>query len=356
MKLSSCQMMLLLIAGSIVPNTHFYSELARQSGAFQIACLNGELLDTGLLQSRIQAWISGPNAGLLSWLDRRAEVLSHPFDSRPWAKSLLLVVFVPVPDPDNPLFQLPKAVSGRPAARLAAYTLNEDYHRTGLRILDRIIQYLDLSAVELEAGVDAGALLEKSMAVAAGLGCYGYNTLLRTAEWGTQVHLGYLFSARPLPVKIHPSEIHPDCADCRLCLQSCPNQALSSTAGLQLQLCRSFLASEKKGALTWREQQLLGGALAGCSLCSRCCPGTTLLPGEDFSIDAEEFCKMPAFLLERLMKGTVLQHIGVTRLKRNAVAALGTQLPHAQRSAMQQSLLNCSNSENVRKTLYNWPT
>ncbi len=344
-----------LIAGSNVSNTHFYSELVRESGALQIACLNADLLDIELLQSRMQAWMEGLNAGLLSWLDQRAEVLSHPFQSRPWAKSLLMIVFLPVRDPDNPLYQLPKAVSGRPAARLASYALEEDYHRTGQRIFDQIVRHLDLSAGEYEAGVDAGPLLEKSLAVAAGLGSYGFNTLLRTAEWGTQVHLGYLFSARPLPVKIDQPEIRPACADCRLCLQNCPNQALSPTTGLQLQLCRSFLAGEKKGPLTWQEQQLLGGALAGCSRCSQCCPETPLFPVQDYDIDAEEFCRIPASLLERQIQGTVLQHIGVTRLKRNAVAALGTQLPPAQRRVMQQILLNFSNSESIRKTLAAWP-
>lgn len=343
------------MTGSIVLNPHFYSELTRESGALQIACLAPESLDAGLLRGQMQTWMSGSNAGMLPWLDRRVEVLSHPFASRPWAKSLLLIVFVPVFDPDIPLLQLPKAVEGRPATRLAAYTLNEDYHQTGQRILDKIIQSLGLSTGEFEAGVDTGALLEKRLAVAAGLGCYGFNTLLRTAEWGTQLHLGYLFTARQLPVKIDRAEIRPSCADCRLCLRNCPNQALSPISGLQLQLCRSFLASEKKGALTWPEQQLLGGALAGCSLCSHCCPGTNVLPGQDYDIDAEAFCRMPASQLERLIKGTALQHVGVTRLKRNAVAALGTQLFPTQRRAMQQSLMQCSNSESIRNTLTEWP-
>mgnify|MGYP000849809148 CR=1 FL=1 len=337
-----------------MPDTHFYSELTRQSGAFQIACLTPEFLDTGVLHRQMQSWMGGSNVGMLPWLDRRIEVLCDPFASRPWAKSLFLIAFLPVLIPDNPLLQLPKAIPGRPAARLAAYALNEDYHRTGQRILDKIIRALDLSAGEFEAGVDTGPLLEKRLAVEAGLGCYGFNTLLRTAEWGTQLHLGYLFSARQLPAKVDQPEIRPSCAECRLCLQNCPNQALSSANGLQLSRCRSFLANEKKGALTWAEQQLLGGALAGCSLCSRCCPGTSALPGQDYDVDAEEFFRMPAASLERLIKGTVLQHIGVTRLKRNAVAALGTQLPPDRRRAMQQSLLKCSNSEIIRKTLESW--
>ncbi len=336
-------------------NILFYSSLALESGALQIACFHPGSLDTRLLQSRMQVWMDSPNAGLLPWLDQRAEVLSRPFASRPWAKSLLLVVFLPVPQSDNPLFQLPKAVPGRPATRLAAYALNEDYHRTGRRILDRIVQLLDLSSGEFEADVDAGPLMEKSLAVAMGLGCYGFNTLLRTAKWGTQVHLGYLFSARPLPLKIDQPEIGLACAECRRCLQNCPNQALSPAEGLQLRRCRSFLAGEKKGPLTWQEQQLLGGTLAGCSLCSGCCPGTTALPGQDYDIDAEALCRTPAARLEQQIKGTALQHIGVTRLKRNAMAALGTQLPPHNRKTMQQILLHCSSSECIRKTLAVWP-
>jgi len=194
------------------------------------------------------------------------------------------------------------------------------------------------------------------LAARAGLGIYGFNSLLRTAQWGTQAHLGYLFCARQLPAQIYQPKMSPACADCQRCWQNCPNQALSPKDGLQIKLCRSFLANEKKGPLTWKEQQLLGGALAGCSLCSTCCPGANSLPGRDLDIDAEELCKVPSAWLKQKIKGTVLEHIGVSRLKRNAAAALGTQLEPIQRGAMQEELLRKQSSEAVKRTIEAWPT
>jgi epoxyqueuosine reductase QueG len=340
----------------LIENPDFYDKLSADCGSLQIACLHPGSVDNDFLAQRLRVWLGGANVGLLPWLDQRAEILRSPFASRPWAKSLLLITFLPVPEPDSPLLQLPRARPGHPAARLAAYTLNEDYHRGGRRILAEISSRLALPEGSFEAAVDSGPLLEKSLAARAGLGVYGLNTLLRTAQWGSQAHLGYLFCARQLPAQIYQPEICPSCDDCQRCRQNCPNQALSPETGLQLKLCRSFLAGEKKGPLSWEEQQLLGGALAGCSSCSTCCPGTNSLPGRDLDIDAEALCQLSSAWLKQRIKGTVLEHIGVSRLKRNAAAALGTKLKPAQRRTMKEKLLQKQNSESLRKTIEAWPT
>ncbi|MFA6930902.1 MAG: 4Fe-4S double cluster binding domain-containing protein [Lentisphaeria bacterium] len=336
-------------------NRDFYSSLSQQCGALQTACLSPELVEEEELHRRLQAWFDMGHAGLLPFMDRRAELLGHPFGKRKWAQSLLLISFLPQPDLSSSLLQLPESRVGRPSGCLAAYVLNEDYHLTGRGILRRIVQMLGLSEGEYEIGVDAGPLLEKSLAVAAGLGCYGFNTLLRTESWGTQVHLGYLFSAKSLPPQRYQPLMSPACLECQLCLKSCPNQALSVTDGLRLRFCRSWLAGEKKGSLSWQEQKLLGAALAGCSICSCCCPGTAGFSVHDRGIDVEALCQIPTGQLERILHGTVLQHIGPVRLKRNAVAALGTQLSAVQRKKMQQQLLPCCNSESIRQTLMAWP-
>lgn len=338
-----------------IGNRDFYSNLSQQCGALQIACLSPDLLDEEALQRRLQAWFDLGHAGLLPFMDHRAELLGAPFGKRKWAQSLLLISFLPQPDPSSPLLQLPESREGRPSGCLAAYVLNEDYHLTGRAILRRIVEILNLSEGEYEIGVDAGPLLEKSLGAVAGLGCYGFNTLLRTESWGTQVHLGYLFSAKSLPLQMYQPSISPACSECQLCLKSCPNQALSVSKGLQLRLCRSWLANEKKGALSWPEQKLLGAALAGCSICSGCCPGANRISVRDREIDVEALCQMPTGQLERILHRTILQHIGPIRLKRNAVAALGTQLSATQRKKMQKQLLQCSSSESIQQTLAAWP-
>ena len=300
----------------------------------------------------MQAYLSSEQGSALPYLQRQSKILQSPFSDRPWARSLLLISFQAKKQAELPFSALPAAREGHPKASLAAYILNEDYHRSGVRILQKIAALLCLD--EYEFGVDSSPLLEKALAQQAGLGQYGYNSLLRCNGFGTRLHLGFLFSAKALPIQRYVAEMKPDCADCRLCIQNCPNSALSDSGILQIRRCRSYLANEKKGALSWQEQIWLGGSLAGCSLCSYCCPDDQSPRPADLLLDPEELCLMPSAELKALIQGSILQHLGVSRLKRNAAAALAIQLPAQEAEAMQQKLLSSNQSPALRQTIAAW--
>ncbi|MDD3694714.1 MAG: 4Fe-4S double cluster binding domain-containing protein [Lentisphaeria bacterium] len=337
-----------------MPDLHrqFYTDLARHCGAVQIACLHPSLALEASLQDQLQASLSSEYTSALPYLQRQSKVLQSPFSSRAWAHSLLLISFQAKAREQLPFAGLPAARPGRPTASLAAYILHEDYHQVGARILAKLAELLDLQ--EYEFGVDSSPLLEKALARHAGLGRYGYNCLLRCQGYGSRLHLGFLFASKQLPAQSYEARLEPDCADCRLCLQSCPNAAISESGILRIQRCRSYLANEKKGALSWQEQLWLGGSLAGCSLCSYCCPDDLAPRPKDLLLDAEALCMMPSAQLKALIQGSILQHQGVSRLKRNAAAALAIQLPPEEAEDMQQKLLESNHSPALRQTVAAW--
>ena len=80
-----------------------YILLAEQAGFVKIACLKPPRLADGYLSSHLDNWLKS-NAGALSYIDSKRDILVAPFAQRPWAKSLIIASFLPERD-DSPLLQ-----------------------------------------------------------------------------------------------------------------------------------------------------------------------------------------------------------------------------------------------------------
>jgi len=359
-----------------------YRDLAARCGADQIACLKADSCSMAPLKQRLDAWRQAGNVGALPYLDSWSAILTDPFAARPWARSLLVLSFSPQPDPASPLLQLPPARPGRPAATIARYALCVDYHRHGQTILDQLRYAIagdNCPDAQFDACVDSKPVMEKELALLAGLGVRGRNGLLRTPGQSCQAHLAVLFSSLDLAqhVLTPPTSLH--CGDCHACITNCPTHAIGKDGILTVRKCRSWLANEKRGPLSWLEQLALGPTLFACSTCTSCCPDDINAPNAsasdqnhpdldaapshcadpgssygDYAVDAEELLRMPSAELSRLIAGTALDHAGATQLKRNAAAAFAVQSSPEQRRARQAELATLSNSPTVTQTIANW--
>ena len=176
------------------------------------------------------------------------------------------------------------------------------------------------------------------------------NSLVRVSGYGCRVYLGCLFVDLELPSLHGKAAFAVDCGSCLKCRLACPNRAMTEEGTLIVRACRSWMAGEWRGALTWAQQNALGGNLFGCSICSSCCPDDPL-GDEDLLVDCLGILKMPTAELRRLIVGTPLQHVGTTLLKRNAAAAVGVQCGN---SELQKELLAISNSPVVAETIRAW--
>lgn len=355
----------------------FYRSLAARCGADQLACLKADSFPPCLLRQRLDAWHQAGNLGALPYLDDRSAILSDPFAARPWAHSLLVLSFAPLPDPASPLWQLPSARPGRPAATIARYALCVDYHRRGQAILEQLRQAIAAvkgSDVQFDSCVDTKPVMEKELALLAGLGVRGRNGLLRTPGRSCQAHLAALFCSCDLPqhILLAPPDLH--CGDCQACVSNCPNHAIGKNGILVVHKCRSWLANEKRGPLSWPEQLALGSSLFACSICTSCCPDadhatnvnaesagapyaachSNVIARSDYAVDAEELLRMPSAELSRIIAGTALDHVGATQLKRNAAAAFAVQVTPQQRQCRQAEFATLTNSPTVIQTIANW--
>jgi epoxyqueuosine reductase QueG len=123
---------------------------------------------------------------------------------------------------------------------------------------------------------------------------------------------------------------------------------LDGKGSINVRKCRSWIAGQKRGALTKEEQIALQGALFGCSVCSSCCPDATVHIS-DYKVDAMAVFQMPTSQLRRIIKGTALEHSGTTLLKRNAAAALCRQSP-----ALAPQLLAMTDSPAIQDSIKAW--
>ena len=306
-----------------------------------------EDINTAYLRQHYSAWLDSGNQGAMQYIDRRLDILCDPFGTRPNAKCALVIAFAPKPDLHSPLLELPQPQGDNAiSASIAGYAMEEDYHITGLRILERISQELDVWS---ESCVDAKPVPEKEFAGIARIGEKGLNTLMRLPGLGCRLNLGVLFLGRRYEQKtVKPHSTEDCCCACGRCVSLCPNGALDGHGSINVRRCRSWLSGQKRGALTKDEQLALRGALFGCSVCSTCCPDDNVkIP--DRNVDALAVFNMPAAQLRRIITGTALEHSGTTLLKRNAAAALCCARPE-----LAPILLKNTDSPAIQETIGEW--
>jgi len=215
-------------------------------------------------RARLESWFAQGRAAHLPYL--RAEAMLDPAQVMPGAVTAL-VGFFPYARPEAE----PGAEPG--SLRLSRYLWGPDYHR----ILKPRLKALLAMAQERWPGlqgracVDTAPLMERQLAVRAGLGWQGKHTLLIAAKGGSWGFLGVMLLDQALP----PDRPFPvdHCGNCTRCLEACPTAAL---APFQLDpgLCLTTYTVETEAEPPPAVVRALAetGWAAGCDRCQEVCP------------------------------------------------------------------------------------
>lgn len=157
-----------------------------------------------------------------------------------------------------------------PRGRFSFISRGRDYHAVVRDKLETLIKYILMAEpdAKLMIMVDKEEILEKALAVKAGLGWFGKNTLLVTPEYGSWVCLGELVTDIPFPVD---RPLAGECGSCRACIEACPTNALDKKRNLNLDRCLAAVTQAR--ALPDREiRKQMGINLYGCDICQSVCP------------------------------------------------------------------------------------
>ena len=153
--------------------------------------------------------------------------------------------------------------------KVASYACNRDYHTTIREMLRQLFGALQKDQPDLRGRtfVDTAPLAEKQLAVEAGLGWIGRQSLLVTPQYGSFVLLGELLLCDDADAYDTPFE-GSHCGTCRACMEHCPTGAIVAPRIIDTNRCISCHTIEQEPP----QQVDLHGWLFGCDTCQSCCP------------------------------------------------------------------------------------
>jgi len=231
-----------------------------------------------------------------------------------------------------------EAILRNPAkAFVSRYALGRDYHKLMRKRLQKLAKRIqeDIGEFGFRVFVDSAPVLEKPLAVKAGLGWMGKHTNIINRQAGSWFFLGEIYTDLPLPIDT-PVEAH--CGRCTSCIDICPTRAIVAPYRLDARLCISYLTIELFGPIPEQLRPLMGNHIYGCDDCMMVCPWNR------FAVPSEETDFLPrqgldrAGLLElfgwnedeflKRTEGSPIRRIGFERWQRNIAVALGNGDPH----------------------------
>ena len=199
--------------------------------------------------------------------------------------------------------------------KIASYACRRDYHKVIRKRLQAVLKQLQAHYPQLQgrAFVDSAPLVEKQLAVDAGLGWIGRQSLLVTPQYGSYVLLGELVLTEEVDVYDTPMQTV-GCGECRRCVEACPTGAIVDDMVINTARCISCHTVEA----TPSDAVDLHGWVFGCDECQRCCPYNRAAKGSEHCILPREFSPQDISAEEWLTMSEedFLQRFGHTPLKR----------------------------------------
>lgn len=236
--------------------------------AFPVAAILGDSSDRPEFQYFLE-WLERGDHGRMDWMARNPVRRRSLQEGYPGYRTIVMAL-LPVGGRGDPL-----VISGEPV-RIARYAEGPDYHKEFdvrfRQVAERIRPLLDPEDRPV-IKPDHGALMEKSLAMEAGLGAIGKNTLLINPVLGSHFTIGSLLLKTPLASLSAPFERFSPCGNCTICLDACPTEAFRGPYRLNATRCLAYLTIEAPGDENRTLRQSRGEEwLFGCDICQDVCP------------------------------------------------------------------------------------
>lgn len=306
---------------------------ALRHGASRVGICRAEPVPRG---EALLSWLAAGHHAGMAYMARDPERRVDPSRTLAGARSCLVIAV------DH--------AAPRPAASdglaVAAYAGGRDYHDVLRPILEGVGQVVAELGGRWRASVDTGPLLERELAMAAGLGFIGKNTNLIDTRAGSYHLLGVLLTDLDLPAD-PPATAH--CGTCTRCLDLCPTEAFPAPYVLDARRCLSYLTIENRGEIPRPLRDAMGPWVFGCDICQEVCPWNRKArpaPHPDLAgmpaIDAGEVLAMDDAAFRARFRGTAISRAKLSGLKRNVLAALGGRPRLASLPALRHGLRDAS--------------
>jgi epoxyqueuosine reductase len=303
---------------------------AQELGFQQIGISDTDLTEA---ETKLNTWLANGFHGEMEWMKRHGTKRTRPAELHPHTLRIISVRMDYWPEASAE----PWAIINDPEkAFISRYALGRDYHKL---IRQRLQKLTDkIKSVTGEFGyrvfVDSAPVMEKPIAVKAGLGWLGKHTNLINRDAGSWFFLGEIYTDLPLPVSQDKSDDH--CGTCQACIDACPTRAIVAPYQLDARRCISYLTIEHRGSFPEELREKMGNRIYGCDDCQLVCPWNRFarnskendfLPRHDLDeISLLELFSWNKQRFESEMQGSPIRRIGYEVWLRNIIIALGNAL------------------------------
>lgn len=230
-------------------------DAALRAGFFAAGITSAEPVSDG---DHLSSWLSNHYFGTMSWMERDPAARLDPQALLPGARSVICCAC--------------RYDDRRPAASLVARFANgRDYHKTVNEKLDVVAAVLtkERPDARYRSCVDTSPVMEKALAVRAGLGWQGKNSVVINPDAGSFFVLGEIMT----DLEIEPDgSIDERCGTCRKCIEACPTKAIVEPYVLDCRRCISYLTIEHKGPVDNEFAKFIKKGQYGCDICQEVCP------------------------------------------------------------------------------------
>ena len=327
-------------------NTALIKQLAAEVGFSDCGIARADALTEE--EYPLDAWLAAGYQADMQYMERNVAMRRDPRLLVEGARSVISLVLAYKPD---------RQMEGTP--RIAQYAYGEDYHERLKRMMYQLIAEIKEQYPDFEGRpfVDTAPISDRHWAVRAGLGWIGRNTLFVHPRFGSYCFLSEIVTTAEIDnskFKIGNSKL--DCADCRLCVDACPNQAIvtpllrrppleggaalrrglsncpsDSNPGqntkykiqnlLDARRCTSYNTIENRADALPESLNTQGYAF-GCDICQLVCPYNQNAPAaetlpDDRKAQLEALPDADEATFRRFSKHSAISHISYSQWQRN---------------------------------------
>ncbi|MDE2515203.1 MAG: tRNA epoxyqueuosine(34) reductase QueG [Rhodospirillales bacterium] len=275
---------------------------------------------------RLADFLAAGQHGDMGWLADRADARADPQTLWPEARSVIALGLSYAPAGD------PLATLARPdRGNISVYARNRDYHDIVKGKLKHLAQFIVARfGPAVKVFVDTAPVMEKPLAMQAGLGWQGKHTNLVSRAHGSWLFLGEIYTS----LAIAPDAPHADrCGSCTRCLTACPTDAFPAPYRLDATRCISYLTIEHRGPIPEELRKPIGNRIYGCDDCLAACPWNRFArPAAEAKLAARPDLLAPDLRMlaglddarfRALFAGSPIKRIGRDRFVRNVLIAIG---------------------------------
>jgi epoxyqueuosine reductase len=285
-----------------------------------------DISETKNLEIELNQFLENKYHGEMDWLEKRKEYRSDPKKLWLEAKSILILG-------SNYHFNTNSLdlLNKKDVGIISVYARGRDYHlsiKKKLKAFSRWI--LDNHECQIKYFVDTAPVMEKPLAMQAGIGWQGKHTNIVSKEYGSWLFLSSIF----LDIKLKAnSESLDHCGTCNQCIDICPTNAIIAPYKIDAKKCISYLTIEHKSHIPKEYRKQIGNRIYGCDDCLAICPWNKYAKKTN---DADFFPRnelieptLRSFLalddseFRKNFSGSSIKRVGRDRFIRNVLVAVG---------------------------------